>query len=56
MIVIAIVLFIFILVVATGYIFYKRGYDDGVAAGEWESVLARAEKANAKAVNQGTNL
>ena len=35
-----------ILVGSTAYLCYHWGYQDGVKAGEWESVLARATKAN----------
>lgn len=35
------------LVGVTGYLCYNWGYQDGVKAGEWESVLARSARINA---------
>ena len=53
---IAIILFVLILVVASGYVCYKWGYNDGVKAGEWESVIARADKINANPASKELNL
>ena len=47
MIFVIVLLLAVILVGTTGYLCYNWGYQDGVKAGEWDSVLARTAKANA---------